>query len=165
MHINQRKEQFSVAYVRAVASAAGFAVYTPSVDDDSVDIGIAASGDVGTVRSPKLDMQLKCTSREIVGAASVAFPLKLKNYDDLRDENVMVPRILVVMIVPDALGDWLAHTEEELLVRHCAYWLSLRGLGASNNEGNVTVHLPRINVFTVETIGQIMARLQEGGQP
>ena len=38
MDINQRKEQFSRAYVLAVASAAGYAWYQPSVDDDSIDL-------------------------------------------------------------------------------------------------------------------------------
>ena len=36
MDISQRKEQFSIAYVRAIASVAGFSVSTPGVDDDSV---------------------------------------------------------------------------------------------------------------------------------
>lgn len=38
----QQKEQFSVAYVRAVAAVAGINIYRPEVDDDSVDIGFAA---------------------------------------------------------------------------------------------------------------------------
>jgi hypothetical protein len=31
---NQRKEQFSKAYIQAVASVAGFSATTPTVDDD-----------------------------------------------------------------------------------------------------------------------------------
>lgn len=41
MEISQRKEQFSRAYVLAVAAAAGYAWYQPSVDDDSIDLGLA----------------------------------------------------------------------------------------------------------------------------
>ncbi len=41
MHISQQQEQFSRAYVHAIASVAGFTIYTPQVDDDSVDLGIA----------------------------------------------------------------------------------------------------------------------------
>jgi len=36
--LNQRKEQFSNAYVRAVASVAGFTLAKPEVDDDSIDL-------------------------------------------------------------------------------------------------------------------------------
>lgn len=41
MHISQQQEQFSRAYVHAIASVAGFTLYIPQVDDDSVDLGIA----------------------------------------------------------------------------------------------------------------------------
>jgi hypothetical protein len=159
MHINNRKEQFSIAYVRAIASVAGFAVYQPEVDDDSVDLGLAARGAMGTVRSPRLDMQIKCTSREILGADSLAFPLSIKNYDDLRHQDLMVPRVLIVVLVPDNIDDWVAHSEEQLLLRHCAYWMSLRGMQETNNELNVTVHLPRNNQFNVIALRDIMDRV------
>jgi hypothetical protein len=42
MDLAAQKEQFSRTYVGAVAAAAGFAVYVPNVDDDSVDLGLAA---------------------------------------------------------------------------------------------------------------------------
>lgn len=165
MELNQRKEQFSIAYVRAVASVAGFTAYKHEVDDDSVDLGLAARGAMGTVRSPKLDMQIKCTSREILGAVSLAFPLSIKNYNDLRPEDLLVPRILVVVLVPDALEDWLVHSEEQLLVRHCAYWMSLRGMEDRNNVANVTVHVPRNNQFTVDAVREIMNRVGRGELP
>ena len=40
MDLNQCKEQFSIAYVRAVASAAGYGVQKPDVDDDSIDLRV-----------------------------------------------------------------------------------------------------------------------------
>lgn len=61
MHITHRQEAFSLAYVRAVAATAGFRVQDGTQpDDDSVDLTIAARGPGGTVRSPKVDLQLKC---------------------------------------------------------------------------------------------------------
>lgn len=38
MTLDQQKEQFSYAYVRAVAAVAQIAVTPPTVDDDSVDL-------------------------------------------------------------------------------------------------------------------------------
>ena len=61
MDLNQQKEQFSRAYVQAVAAAAGFATYIPDVDDDSIDMGIAAGGKESR-RRPRLELQLKCTA-------------------------------------------------------------------------------------------------------
>ncbi|MEH2410455.1 hypothetical protein [Nostoc sp.] len=52
MHITQRQEQFSNAYIRAVAAVVGYTLYKQEVDDDSIDLGIAAKGAIGTIRSP-----------------------------------------------------------------------------------------------------------------
>ncbi|TMQ03035.1 MAG: DUF4365 domain-containing protein [Deltaproteobacteria bacterium] len=54
--------------------------------------------------------------------------MKPKNYDDLRHTDYVTPRILVVVFVPEQVADWTTHTEQELTMRYCAYWASLRGL-------------------------------------
>jgi hypothetical protein len=100
---DQQKEQYGRSYVHAVAAVAGFAWSVPSVDDDSVDMTLHQRGGGGTIRSPQLDLQLKCKSAPTPTEAEFSHSLKLKNYDDLREEGVLVPRILVVVLVPDDL--------------------------------------------------------------
>jgi hypothetical protein len=165
MDINQQKEQFSNAYLRAVASVAGYTCYKPEPDTDSVDWGIAAVGGKGTTRSPRVEMQLKCTGRSVMDVECVRFPLKIKNYDDLRAENYQVPRILIVVAVPQDIKEWLLHSEEELAMRHCGYWVSLRGHGASTNSETVTVALPRKQQFTVDALRDMMVRIGNGDLP
>lgn len=162
---DMQKEQFSRAYIQAVAACAGFAWSIPSVDDDSVDLTLHQTGGRGTVRSPRLDVQLKC--KELTTPAEDAFPhsIKLKNYDDLRDETVLVPRILVVVLVPDDPVGWLDHTEAELVLRRCGYWSSLRGLQKSTNATGQTVQMSRQRTFTVATLRAMMDRIGNGGLP
>jgi len=83
MDISQRKEQFSIAYVRAVASVAGFSVSIPDVDDDSVDMVLAGRIVEGVPSRPRIDLQLKCTSEDVLRVGEVVYPLKRKNYDEL----------------------------------------------------------------------------------
>src|SRR5947209_7904096 len=52
---NDQKEHLGYVFVRAVAYAAGFTVYRPEVDDDSVDLGIAMRGPGQSIRSPRLE--------------------------------------------------------------------------------------------------------------
>jgi len=165
MDLSQQKQEFSRAYVKAIAAVCGYATKDVSVDDDSVDLSLAARGGNGTVRSPQLDMQLKCTARDIISDTTVNFPVPIKNYDDLRPENVMVPRILVVVAVPDDVADWIYHSEEELLVRHCGYWFSLRGMPSTDNTETVTVNIPRTQVFDAAGVTAIMDRVATGGLP
>jgi hypothetical protein len=165
MTLNNQKEQFSIAYARAIAAAAGFKVYREEVDDESVDIGVARSGGNGTVRSPRCDIQLKCTSQEVLDSTQIRFPLPLKNYDDLRGTDLHVPRILVVLLVPDLVTDWLVQDEQSLRLYRCAYWLTLRGEPATANATSVTVVIPRGNIFGVAALEDIMNRIEQGGHP
>jgi hypothetical protein len=165
MELNMRKEQYSYAYIRAVASVAGFSCTKPEVDDDSIDMTIAKRGGNGTIRSPRVDAQVKCSAADIVGLFTVDFSLKLKNYDELRSEDVLVPRILIVVVVPEQLDEWLGHSETEMSMRHCGYWTSLRGAPASPNSTSHTVNLPRTQFFTYQELAAMMARIGNGGMP
>ncbi|MEG4235004.1 DUF4365 domain-containing protein [Microcoleus sp. Pol11C3] len=165
MDINQQKEQFSNIYLQAVTTVAGYSVYTPSVDDDSVDWGVAAKGGTGRIRAPRLELQLKSTSRDIQDNHFIRYPLKLKNYDDLRMDDFAIPRILVVVLIPETPEDWLTQSETELCIRGCGYWISLRGKPKTQNTNAVSVPIPKTNQFTVATLQSIMERISQGVQP
>lgn len=160
MDLDQQKEQFSRAFVRTIAAAAGFDAYTPGVDDDSIDMGIAASGKSLRGR-PRLELQLKCTAKEI--ADGMRYPLKLKNYNDLRCD-CWVPRILIVVAVPKRPEDWLTKTKDQL-VMHCrAYWASLAGRPETANTHTVTVELPLDQLFSVDELNRLMDLIDRTGR-
>lgn len=165
MTLDDQKEQFSFAYVRAVAAAAQVSVSEPTVDDDSIDLILQQRTGGGRVRSPRVEAQVKCTAAKPVQPAHIAYPLKLKNYDELRPTNVLVPRILIVVLVPDDVADWLNHSEPELAMRRCGYWMSLRGEPATTNSTNVTVHVPRAHQFTVAGLQNMMQRISNQQNP
>jgi hypothetical protein len=147
----QQKEQFSKAYVRAVAAAARINIYEPVVDDDSVDIGFAIRSVIGRPQPPRLEAQLKCTAVADSDGQNFRFELKLKNYNDLRGDHY-VPRVLIVVVVPTVSKDWLIQNHESLALRHCGYWLSLREFPETTNTAKVTVAIPRSHVFTIEAL-------------
>ena len=158
MDLNASKEQFSNAFLLAVAAVAGCSVAKPSVDNDSIDWTISNR----LPRRPKLDVQLKCTAEDDGNGASVAFPLKKKNYDDLTVVDLICPRILILVAVPEQIDNWILLTENELVLRRCAFWVSLQGHPPSDNENSVTVHVPRRQTFTVESLIELMEKVDRG---
>ncbi len=160
----KQQEQFSNAYVRAVISAAGYRVYVPEPDDDSVDIGIGEKGACGTIRSPRIEIQLKSTSQDVLRDTLLSFRIEKKNYDELRGENFMVPRLLVVVVVPQNPTQWIKQSERALTMRHCGYWFSLRQC-PPRTESSVTLYIPRAQVFTVSALKDLMAGIGRGDMP
>ena len=155
---NLQMEQFSIAYVRAIAACAGYRIGTVYPDLDSMD-GILVS-DSG--RRPRIEFQLKATSQEILRNGTLHFPLPINNYNDLRTEDPRIPRILIVVLIPEELDNWLSQTDEELCMRHCAYWTSLRSRPTVPNSSSVTVHIPLTNMFNKEELTDLMDEAERG---
>lgn len=114
------------------------------------------------MQSPRLDIQVKAHQGPKVDDDPFSEILGTKSYDDLRGTNYQIPRILVVVHVPVDIGEWCAHSEDELLLRRCGYWLSLRGSPATPNKTNITVKLPRSNRFDVAGLTRLMTLVAEG---
>ncbi|WP_433710927.1 DUF4365 domain-containing protein [Nocardia sp. CA-084685] len=58
-----RQEQFSLAFIRMVAAAAGCSIKSHATDYDGVDITIVASAEYERYYCPEFEMQLKCTTQ------------------------------------------------------------------------------------------------------
>ncbi|WP_257452716.1 DUF4365 domain-containing protein [Archangium lipolyticum] len=155
------KEELSLTYVRAIASRAGFSVEEVRKDRDSVDLKVRARGlltEDAVLTSPELAIQLKATVLDPLPERAFSFELSRKNYDDLIAPS-LVPRILVVFVMPGDEGQWLTLTEEALTLRRCAYWLSLRGLPATTNETSQTVRLSRRQTFDHDTLRDLLRKV------
>ena len=157
MTVNMQMEQFSLAYIRAVAARGGYQVTRPEPDLDSVD-GILMSSEG---RRARIEFQAKATSRDVLKGENVHFRLPMKNYDDLRADT-LAPRILIVVLMPRETERWLTQTRDELCLRHCGYWLSLEGLPAVPNTTSVTVPVPTSNVFDSSQLRDLMTKADIG---
>ena len=163
MDISAQKEQFSFAYVQAIAAQAGFNYSKDSVDDDSVDIRLSGKGFLGgKLRNPIIEIQLKCTAQEVIKDNVIKYPLKLKNYNDLRGENVAVPRYLMVLVVPENIESWTHFVNNAMILFNNCYWASLRYEPESNNKTNVTVELSLEQKVTTESLKKLMGLASKG---
>lgn len=158
---NHRQEVLSRCYVQAVAARCGL-----SCGFRDFDYGIDVTLHVIRRRGHrymesgfKLDIQAKSTAARNLTENHVVYDLDVQNYDDLRDPAVGCPRILVLLVLPDSEREWIAQTEDHLLLRHAAYWQSLRGEGPTTNQRTVRLSIPRRNLFTIEALDAIMDRI------
>jgi hypothetical protein len=164
---NQQQEALSRAYVRAIAAQAGVVCSEPE-QDFGIDLcfrAVRVRGKRYADTSGQFDAQVKSTTRANVTDSEVRYDLDVKNYDDLREPGDNCPRILVVLVLPEDEAQWLSQSVEELILRHCAYWISLEGYPPTTATTTVRITIPRSAVFSVEAVRGILDGLRERNNP
>jgi hypothetical protein len=158
LSIQDRQEALSRAYANIIAAGAGYTTYVPTLDRDSVDLGVNAGGGM----RPNLHVQLKATINLRKQDESFKLSLKKKNYDDLRVET-QVPRIVVVLSLPKKEANWLNVSVRQLVMKRCAYWASLRGKPElPDGQQSVTIAIPASNRFDIDGLKHLMEMARTG---
>jgi hypothetical protein len=163
---NHRQEALCRAYVQAVAALAGVgtSVTTPDYGIDlslrSIEVREEQRQDAGV----QLDLQLRSTTRALVSDTQVSYDLDVRTYENLRGERP-VPRLLVLLVLPPEEGQWLTQSPEELVVRRCAYWFSLREAAPTVASSSVRIVIPRTQVFSVSAVQTLLSQLTQGVVP
>lgn len=160
----KRQEQYSLAYIKAIASVAGYSVDDVSVDEDSIDLTINQRADPNSDGEdyPLLEglrVQLKCTYSHQPNPETncIHIDISRKNYQDLRRPKTVIPRILVVLYTPREFDGYLRHIDLSMELLNTAHWLSLQGWEPlPEGQNSKTVQVPLNQKFTVSSLRQMM---------
>ena len=71
-----------------------------------------------------MDFQLKASYDYRLRDDHIAYDLDVHNYNVLAEAEG-IPAVLILFAMPSDPALWLDQSEQELQLRHCAYWLSL----------------------------------------
>jgi hypothetical protein len=167
MQRQKQMEEYGHGFLHAVAAAAGYGYEPTRPDMDSIDAAIYSVGPDDTKRRPRVELQLKCTTQfpTVDLATDIRFRLSAKNYRDLRVPELLVPRILVVLLMPTQPDEWIESSAEQSCLQRRAMWCSLRGFPESDNSATVTILLPGGQQMTPDAVRSMMTRIDEGGLP
>jgi len=163
LHSGHTKEQYSIAFVHALATRARCKIDTLSVDDEQVDLTIRQKATRLQYSRVCVDVQLKCTGRDVVRDDGLHFSIKRKQYDGLRERGI-VKKILVALAVDVEFDNWMEFTPNDLLMRGSAYWIAVDGLPPITTQ-STTLILPDANRFNVEQLLDMLHRIGTGGAP
>jgi len=161
------KEEFSNAVVELFSAVRGYTIMSPPQDFDSIDFIIQRvkhlKSETCKVVDPTVGIQLKATSHAKIAGGYLSYPLPRKNYDDLRLVNVMVPRLLVVVTMPETTHDLITCTQDKITTTATAYYFSLKGMEESENKRTITIKIPTTNILTPDKLDEIMHTIANGG--
>ena len=159
------KERLSVAHVSAIAARAGVSCGLFAQPEYGIDVQIA---DVQELPNGKITnsghmfyCQLKATTTGTVKDDHVLYDLDVDAYNKLVQWRGASPVLLVLLCLPRDEAEWLALSEDELLLRRCCYWTHLQG-PMSENRRSERIRLPRSQLFTPDSILELLGRVRRG---
>ena len=169
---NDIEAELSYAYLHAVVSKAAVCCKVGNRHDDNAGIDAHLTGwgpfpNGGYRHEVDIKVQLKATTNipDLQKEHWSYFLSGNNRYDDLRNETLSIPRILVVLFLPKDADDWLSLDEDALIMKKCAYWVSLRGAEPSNNATGQTVYIPKFQRFDPDGLLDLMAQLSRNEFP
>lgn len=166
---NQHQGFFGECYVQALAAAAGLTASKPYPDATGEDFTLAQKGDSPGLRLAKIDVQVKSSRRNSIEYREGAWKYRMptRQFNDLAGLGFMCPRYLILVIVPDDPAEYAEGEQGRLILRHSAYWLSLRHRSEvdERQQGSVGVDVPRRNLLTADSLLELInsAGADEGG--
>lgn len=160
------KEGISLAYVTAIAHTSGLNLERSEFDYgiDGTFSSVRIRGNRRVSTGIKLDFQLKASTNVVIEGDYIKYNLEAKNYNDLVDEEVGTPRILLLYKLPKEREHWMDISENQTTLKNCAFWCSLKGEDSTCNVSSKSIRIPRNQILTVESLKELMEKVKEGDE-
>lgn len=161
MRLEDKQEQLSLAVLHATCAKAGFAFQISERIQDNW--GWDAMAHVREKLDPEstlwdfnMKFQLKATRQQLTLAERrYSFPVEAPQYNRLRvAAGSDAPTYLLVFQMPGDEAECLDVTPEQLVLRRCLRWVSLRG-AEEITQGTKTVYFPEAQVLTPEALRKL----------
>jgi len=140
-----QKEQFSCAYLHALAAHGGLTVGSWNVDKDGVD---------ATLRRGALmvDFQLKCTQTLREDEGGYSFDLDVPTYNKLRGPDRSAPGYLAVVEVPADVDEWIGFAHKQMVLRCAGFYARMQDRPPVSSTSTTRIHIPRSNKLNAESL-------------
>lgn len=160
----EQMEAFQRAYLDAILAAAGCILYSSSTDDGIDAIIKHRSSEHLNDVDHFLQIQLKASSTLDPGdVGTVKAQFRKERFELFAAQNPTIPKIVVIMVQPPLIDDWMRASHKRLALRHCSYWVNIAG--QTTDVGRPYVYAPRTQIFDDRGLCEIMARVGQGGAP
>ncbi|MFJ2957078.1 DUF4365 domain-containing protein [Streptomyces sp. NPDC087270] len=161
---------FAEGLVWALSCAAGLNPGKRVLDVDGVDIQIGFPGRASTMRYPLIEAQVKSCCNPSYVRDCFAYSIPVKNYNDLIGRvGIELPtrRYLFLVHTPASKADYVTSTPGSSNFHHAIYWVDLmdREPIDPDSQAYKTVHVPTVNLLTVDSLTQLVkGGVIEGGR-
>lgn len=160
------KEGLSQAFAIAVAHKAGLNISTEwhdyGIDGTFKDVKRRGRRRVNS--GFNIEFQLKSTINASCKDGKISYDLEVKNYNDLVDETVRIPRILILFLLPQDSKEWIKVEDNKTIIQKCGWWYSLKGMKPSKNKKRKRIHIPIEQILTPNELRELMDKFKRDGE-
>lgn len=153
------------AYMRAIVAAAGCQFVEISPDTNKLDMAImhTSAAHLGD-STAEVRLQLKSTyalKHDVIsnaGSGEFSYTLDNATLARLSEENVTIPRALVLMVLPSEPDLWTTATDTHLSLAHHCYFVNLRGHPITG-KADTNVRVSLANRLDAHSLSDMMQRV------
>jgi hypothetical protein len=160
---NIQKEEFSIAYLRAVCAKAKVAFTLNPRDDDGVDVFLKKTITIdGVDYDSTIEAQLKSTTLKSVteNDTTYIYKFRAKNYNDMLRKSCGL-RLLMLLVLPTDDSEWFSQDMDRLILKKCMYYKSFENEQTTNNTDSISISIDKSNICTPENIEKMMIEYVE----
>lgn len=169
-----RSEDFSMAYIQAVAAKAGANIWVTLRHDYGIDLMFTTIHSYQTLskkrgkrytepKSIPLPCQVKSSKQWEFHEDRIVYDLEAQAYDDLVCNDFC---FLILMCLPPTMQEWLYQDEQHLRLHHCCYyWEPSEEQVLTPNDYTKRISIPRTQQFTAEALIELLNARQRGLHP
>lgn len=163
-----KKECLGAAYTRVVVSNAGFNIcvseHDYGFDGKILDVEYDEEYRRHSESGFQIDFQLKSTVCYEIKDNLIIYDIEVKNYRDLIKTNPGNPRILILYLMPQEKKEWVVSDKDKMILKHGAWWCSLKGMPEIKNKDRKRIKIPIENFLSVDALINMMKRVKEGDE-
>lgn len=149
---------YGEAYVQALAYAAGLTASKDTPDISGIDLKIGHPGELDEIRFPCIEVQVKTWDGGDLDTELWTYRgLTVPQFNKLAGGRTMIPRYLVVLLVPKSTP-LVELRDDGLLLRHQARYVDLSGepKRSGDTANKVSVQLPHTQLLDIDSIRQLV---------
>lgn len=165
-YVTLQQEEFSVAYVHAMAAVLGCSMNRYNPDNKGFDWTLTNQIPRARFSSGSVNVQLKSTTQPcIFNKGEASFPLKAQHYKALIAPS-MVPSLLVILYMPKKKSEWLDFDSNRLHLYNRAYWWSSEDAPPiPKGQKSISIKIKQENLLTPEALSEILTNTANNKTP